>query len=107
MKRTQHSVVNFRSMRRRIVKGLGGLSRLVKAVSPAQWTADYSLLGQGLVNIGLRSIASALLLVLLAVGGCNRPKRASSESGVSLTRQGIRASITAHAPDAFYDPPSD
>ena len=59
------------------------------------------------MNIGLRSIASALLLVLLAVGGCNRPKRASSESGVSLTRQGIRASITAHAPDAFYDPPSD
>src|SRR6267142_6197568 len=56
---------------------------------------------------GLRSIGSAVLLVLLAGAGCNRPKRASSESSAAPTPHGVRASITAHAPDAFYDPPSD
>jgi pimeloyl-ACP methyl ester carboxylesterase len=56
---------------------------------------------------GLRSIGSAVLLVLLAGTSCNRPKRASSESSAAPTPQGVRASITAHAPDAFYDPPSD
>src|SRR5882762_11807979 len=56
---------------------------------------------------GLRSIGSAVLLVLLAGAGCNRPKRASSESSAAPTPQGVRASITAHAPDAFFDPPSD
>src|SRR6059036_1045431 len=56
---------------------------------------------------GLRSIGSAVLLVLLARAGCNRPKRASSESSAAPTPQGVRASITARAPDAFYDPPSD
>jgi acetyl esterase/lipase len=56
---------------------------------------------------GLRSIGSAVLLVLLAGGGCNRPKRASSESSAAPTPKEVRASITAHAPDAFYDPPSD
>src|SRR5258707_6002153 len=56
---------------------------------------------------GLRSIGSAVLLVLLAGPACNRPKRASSESGAAPTPQGVRASITAQAPDAFYDPPSD
>jgi pimeloyl-ACP methyl ester carboxylesterase len=56
---------------------------------------------------GLRSIGSAVLIVLLAEAGCNRPKRASSESSAAPTPQGVRASITAHAPDAFYDPPSD
>ena len=56
---------------------------------------------------GLRSIGSAVLLVLLAGAGCNRPKRASSESSAAPTPQALRASITAHAPDAFYDPPSD
>src|SRR5437660_467728 len=56
---------------------------------------------------GLRSIGSAVLLVLLAGAGCNRPKRASSESSAAPTPQGVRASVTAHAPDAFYDPPSD
>src|SRR5438477_7397613 len=55
----------------------------------------------------LRSIGPAMLLVLLVGAGCNRPKRALSESGATPTPQGIRASITAHAPDAFYDPPSD
>jgi pimeloyl-ACP methyl ester carboxylesterase len=55
----------------------------------------------------LRSIGFAVLLVLLAGAGCNRPKRASSESSATPTPQGVRASITAHAPDAFYDPPSD
>jgi pimeloyl-ACP methyl ester carboxylesterase len=60
------------------------------------------------VNIaGLRSIGSAVLIVLLAGAGCNRPKRASSESSAAPTPQVFRASITAHAPDAFYDPPSD
>src|SRR6266478_1839236 len=56
---------------------------------------------------GLRRISSAVLLVLLAGAGCNRPKRGSSESSAAPTPQGIRASITARAPDAFYDPPSD
>ncbi len=56
---------------------------------------------------GLRSINSAVLLVLLAGGGCNRPKRASLESSTPSTTQAARATITAHAPDAFYDPASD
>src|SRR5512133_3384610 len=56
---------------------------------------------------GLRSIGSAVLLVLLAGAGCNRPKRASSEASAAPTPQAFRASITAHAPDEFYDPPSD
>src|SRR5258707_11111670 len=56
---------------------------------------------------GLRSIGSAVLLVLVAGAGCSRPKRASSESSAAPTPQGVRASITAQAPDAFYDPPSD
>ncbi|MFZ0917616.1 MAG: lipase family protein [Candidatus Udaeobacter sp.] len=56
---------------------------------------------------GLRSIGFAMLLVLLAVAGCNRSKRASSGASAAPTPQGFRASITAHAPDAFYDPPSD
>jgi pimeloyl-ACP methyl ester carboxylesterase len=60
------------------------------------------------MNIGrLRSIGFAALLVLLAGAGCNRPKRASSESSAAPTPHDIRARITAHAPDAFYDPPSD
>jgi pimeloyl-ACP methyl ester carboxylesterase len=56
---------------------------------------------------GLRLIGSAVLFVLLAGVACNRPKRTSSESSATPTPQGVRASITAHAPDAFYDPPSD
>ena len=56
---------------------------------------------------GLRSICSVWLLVSLAGASCNRPKRASSESGAAPTPQEIRASITAYAPDAFYDPPPD
>src|SRR5580765_1698569 len=56
---------------------------------------------------GLRSIGFAILLVLLAGASCKRPKRASSESGAAPTPLEVRASITAHAPDAFYDPPSD
>src|SRR5258705_2906390 len=56
---------------------------------------------------GLRSIGSAVLLVSLTGTGCNRPKRVSSESSAAPTPQGVRASITAHAPEAFYDPPSD
>src|SRR5213595_3992983 len=56
---------------------------------------------------GLRSIGSAVLLVLLAGAGCNRPKRASSESSAAPTLQGVRASDSSAAPDAFYDPPSD
>ena len=54
---------------------------------------------------GLRLIGSAVLLVLLA--GCDRSKRASSESSTAPKPQVVRASITAHAPDAFYDPPAD
>ena len=56
---------------------------------------------------GLRPIGFALLLILFAGAGCNRPKQAASESSTSPTPQGGRASITVQAPDAFYDPPSD
>ncbi len=55
---------------------------------------------------GLRSIGSAALLILLVGAGCDRPK-ASSKSSAAPTPQGVHASITAHAPDAFYDPPPD
>ncbi len=57
--------------------------------------------------VGFRSICSAVLFVLLAGAGCNRPKRALSESSAAPTPTGIRASITAYAPDTFYDPPAD
>src|SRR6516225_7398379 len=56
---------------------------------------------------GLRPIGFAVLLVLPAGAGCNRPKQASSESTNPSTPQGVRASITMRAPDAFYDPPED
>ncbi len=56
---------------------------------------------------GLRLSGFTVLLVLLAGAGCNRSKRASSESSPVPTPQAFRASVTAHAPDAFYDPPSD
>jgi pimeloyl-ACP methyl ester carboxylesterase len=56
---------------------------------------------------GLRSICSAVLLVSLAGAGCNRLKRASSDSSGAPTPQGIRTNVTAYAPDAFYDPPPD
>ncbi len=55
---------------------------------------------------GLRLIGSAVFLVLLAGTGCNRPKRTSPESNAAPTPDGIRASITAQAPDAFYELPS-
>jgi pimeloyl-ACP methyl ester carboxylesterase len=55
----------------------------------------------------LRPIAFAVLLVLFAGANCNRPKRASAESSTSPTPHAVRASITAHAPDAFYDPTPD
>ena len=56
---------------------------------------------------GLRPIGFAVLLVLLAGAGCNRPKRASSESSTPPTPQEVRTSVTMQAPDAFYDPPPD
>jgi len=56
---------------------------------------------------GLRSVGFAILVVSLAGAGCNRPERASSESSATPTPQAAHASITAHAPDAFYDPPPD
>src|SRR5262245_620874 len=56
---------------------------------------------------GLHSIGFAVLLALVAGAGCNRSKQASSESSAAPTPHSIGASITAQAPDAFYDPPSD
>src|SRR5882757_1549880 len=56
---------------------------------------------------GLRSIGSALSLVLAAGAGCNRPKEASSQSSPAPTPQGVRPNVTAYAPDAFYGPPPD
>src|SRR5215470_15333627 len=55
----------------------------------------------------LRRMGFAVLLVLLAGAGCNRPERAVSELSTPPTTQAIRASITMYAPDAFYDPPAD
>jgi len=55
---------------------------------------------------GRRLIGFAVLVVLLAGAGCNRSKRASSNSNAAPTPHDSRATITAHAPDAFYDPPS-
>jgi pimeloyl-ACP methyl ester carboxylesterase len=52
-------------------------------------------------------VCAAVLFVLVAGAGCNRSKREPSESSAAPTPQGIRASITAHAPDAFYDPPAN
>ena len=63
---------------------------------------------KGLMNFaGLGPIGFTVLLVLLAGAGCNQPKRASSESNTPPTPQEVHASITTHAPDAFYDPPAD
>src|SRR5262245_19064588 len=56
---------------------------------------------------GLRLIGFALLFILFAGGGCNRPKQASSESSASPTPQSVRATVTIQTPDAFYDPPAD
>jgi pimeloyl-ACP methyl ester carboxylesterase len=58
-------------------------------------------------TVALRSIGSAVLLVLLGGAGCDRLKRASSASSAAPTPQSVRASVTAYPPDAFYDPPSD
>jgi pimeloyl-ACP methyl ester carboxylesterase len=55
----------------------------------------------------LRPIGVAVLLVLLAGAGCNRPKRASSESSTPPTRQEVRTSVTMQTPDAYHDPPPD
>ena len=55
----------------------------------------------------LRPIGFAALFVLLAEAGCNRSKQALSESSTASTPQAVRPSITARAPDAFYNPPSD
>ena len=54
---------------------------------------------------GLRPIGFAVLFVLLAGAGCNRSKQTLSESSAAPTPEAFRPSITAHAPDAFYDPP--
>jgi len=56
---------------------------------------------------GVRSIGFAVLLILLAGAGCERPKRASSDSRTEPTPDVVRARITARAPDAFYDVPPD
>jgi pimeloyl-ACP methyl ester carboxylesterase len=56
---------------------------------------------------GLRSITFALLFVSLAGGGCNRSQRATSDSDKAPTPRSLPASITEHAPEAFYDAPAD
>jgi len=56
------------------------------------------------VNIArYRSIELAVLLVALGGAGCSRPVPSSFES----PPQGSRASVSARAPDAFYDPPAN
>jgi alpha-beta hydrolase superfamily lysophospholipase len=69
--------------------------------------SDTPAAGSFMNIAGLRSIGFAALLVLLAGAGCNRLEPASSESSATPTPNHIRAPVTAHAPDAFYDPPSD
>jgi pimeloyl-ACP methyl ester carboxylesterase len=69
--------------------------------------ADYSVMGEGLMNFaGLRSIGFALLLVFVAGVGCNRPNQTSSSSAPS-TPQADHARISMNAPDAFYDLPAN
>jgi pimeloyl-ACP methyl ester carboxylesterase len=66
------------------------------------------LLKKGVMNFaGLRRVGFALLFILFAAAGCNRPKETASESNTSPTPQGVPSSITMNAPDAFYDAPSD
>ena len=55
----------------------------------------------------LRLRGFVLVLLLLAEVNCNRPKQTSSESSAAPTPQALRAGITMHAPDGFYDPPTD
>ena len=56
---------------------------------------------------GLRSIGFAVLLALLTGASCDRSKRASSKSSATPTPPEVGVNIAVHAPDAFYDPPSD
>src|SRR5689334_5355134 len=53
---------------------------------------------------GARSFGLVILFVLLSSGCCLHIKREASGSPATTTPQSIR--ITARAPDAFYDPPS-
>jgi alpha-beta hydrolase superfamily lysophospholipase len=62
------------------------------------------------MNIGgLHSIAFAMLLLSLATAGCNHPKKAQAQARAfsTPTPSSVSAPITAHVPDAFYDPPAD
>ena len=54
---------------------------------------------------GHRSIGFAFLLLLVAEPSCDRAKRGSSNSNATSTPDGTHAPITAHVPDAFYNPP--
>jgi hypothetical protein len=54
---------------------------------------------------GLQLFRFAVMIVLLAGTGCNRSKRVSSNPSAAPTPHDIPATITAEAPDAFYDPP--
>jgi pimeloyl-ACP methyl ester carboxylesterase len=56
---------------------------------------------------GLRPVGFALLLLFIAGAGCNRSKRASTEPSTLPNPQAVGASITMHAPDAFYESPAD
>src|SRR5690349_15849202 len=61
---------------------------------------------RGMKDAGFRSISLAIVLALLASPGCKRAKPISSESSATPTPHTSAARITAHVPDAFYDPPS-
>ena len=54
---------------------------------------------------GPRSIRFAILLLLGAETSCDRGERGSSKSNTTSTQDDGHAPITAHVPDAFYDPP--
>jgi pimeloyl-ACP methyl ester carboxylesterase len=52
-----------------------------------------------------RLIAFAILSLAVSPGSCNRGAPVSSQSKETPTLDGIHGRVTAHPPDAFYDPP--
>jgi pimeloyl-ACP methyl ester carboxylesterase len=72
------------------------------------WGGGTRLIGLAFAMMIVAAFAIVIpAQVFLSKNLCPPHKRASSESSASPTQQAFRTSITAYAPDAFYDPPSD